>query len=216
MGIFWQKWVKSCTAGIGLGTGFVLLIITLTEIYAPFTFSKGWQEAVCLFAIYLGSGLLHGFFIAIPQMNLLRLRYTRLSTKGWIFNTIFVCVLLWVGIALLRLLMDDIYSQFMVLNRFTIFGIGILTGTGIGLVFGISQYATIRKHAIHAYRWIVANLLAGLLSGVILSLPLMLHIFDLSTAVIITSLLFALLLMGFTVSSVTGYYIEERLSPKIS
>jgi hypothetical protein len=216
MGIYWQKWVRSCTAGIGLGTGLALLLVSLVEINGTYNFSKGWQQTLLIFGIYLGAGILQGVFIGLPQINKLRLRYTRIQVRNWILNTILVCIIIWLGIGLIRLLISDIYQQVMKLNELYQLLLGIASGFMVGLLLGIFQYATIRKYAIHAYRWIIANIVAGIFSGLILSIPLVLHLYEFSRPISIFTIVVSLGVMGFTFSSITGYYLVERLSPKLS
>jgi hypothetical protein len=216
MTLYWKNWVRSCTAGIGFGTGIAILIAFLASHYAPLEIQHSWIYWTYYYSFLILAGLIQGLFIGISQINRLRLRYPRIRPSGWITNTVITNILIWLGIATLSLIFSDPIQTFWQTGYLYKFVLGLSLGFTSGILHGLFQYASMRKHAIHAYRWITSNILGWSLAGLLLSFALILSLAYMSRVITLLAGFLAVILMGITVAMVTGYYLVERLSPKLS
>lgn len=213
MSSLWKKWTLNCAAGevIGIAGAGLIAYLVNSIVGEPDNLD---DKLLVLFAMLL-AGFVEGSVLGWFQYRVLRIKFTSMRSKEWMFYTVLVAVLgwFWGMLPSLFLIPRQVNGQEEAIwdfsNPFLFSAMSIGMGLVLGAIFGIFQWFPMRKHAEKAYLWIIANALGwGLGLAWIFTFA---SIPTEASSVVFVVLMGACggILAGLSVGIVTGYFLER-------
>jgi hypothetical protein len=208
----WMRpaWMWSCLSGsmIGMTVSAAIAALALSHL-AGYRYGAPRLVSVELTAI---AAVLEGAFIGYFQWRMLRRIFPTMSSGAWVGASMIAagsgCVLSWLptSFALTSALaprFGDVSVDPIGIARFS-----IVTGSLVGLVWGVAQYFVLRRHVHRAGLWILASVIAWTMSFVWIYMAAMLP--DRSTSALIQILLgtFSGFVLGTAIGLVQGYVLN--------
>lgn len=152
---FW-RWTLACGLAELLGIGAAALWWVMLDRLEPEP-----RTLLACMVMLLGkglSGLFEGTILGLIQGALLRLRYPRLSVRGWIAATCALAVLGWLlGSAPSIFLPQQAGSPDFDPSLTLTIALASVSGALVGVLFGAAQWLVLRHAASRASLWIWAN-----------------------------------------------------------
>ncbi|MDH3604123.1 MAG: hypothetical protein OEU26_31330, partial [Candidatus Tectomicrobia bacterium] len=167
-------------------------------------------ERVTVMAVMVGAGAIEGLSIGYFQWRVLRSVFPKLTAASWLIATITVGALGWFLGMLPSTLMAGATTELAQspdLPAGLVASWAALLGTGLGAVFGGSQWIVLRRHAHNAWTWMVANAMGWAIAMVILFLAASWPTEATAAGVVVLLGALAGLLAGLTVGAVTGWFL---------
>lgn len=164
MNKLWKRWTINCTIGELLGIACAGGIAFLVNSIIGDPIDIGSKIIVLIAMMF--AGLVEGAVLGYFQWKVLVTKFPKMSQKEWLFFTILVGVLGWfLGmLPSLFLIPESSYESGAngSINYSSPFIYAILSismGLILGAIFGLFQWFSLRKYAVNAYQWIIANAL---------------------------------------------------------
>jgi hypothetical protein len=211
------RWVLACTAGelIGFGAAGAIAAFAFGAIPDPTTVPL----AVLLILACVAAGLVEGATLGLFQWLAMRRAFPSLRARAWTSVTALAGATGWfLGALPATLVSLSGASQSAEANAgwdpgmFTTVLASSGMGLALGAMFGVFQWIVLRKHAVNAHRWILANAL-----GWAIALP---WSFVAGSSVAASSspalvwgvAALAGVMMGLTVALVTGFFLRRLVA----
>ena len=201
----WITWTINCSCGEFFG----MTMAAGIAISASLLFGEPVRgiEGVIIMALMVFAGVIEGLSIGYFQWRVLHSVFPKLMISSWLIATVTVAVLGWILGMVPSTLMQEVTTtpaQSLELTTGMLVFWAALLGAVLGAAFGVSQWRVLRRHAQHAWTWIVANSMGWAFAFVFIFYAASLPAEVTSTAVIVLIGGIASILAGLSVGAVTG------------
>ena len=157
---YWLNWTIACGTGEFLGIGVAAGIAFVQFAFLGEPVNLGGK--VILLLLIALAGIIEGSVTGYFQWSVLKKKLTNIKARNWLGFTALGAAIGW----LLGMTPSVIFSSQastpstnIEFSDLQIAMLAILGGVVLGALFGAFQWIELRKHALNASRWILANLL---------------------------------------------------------
>jgi hypothetical protein len=160
----WKKWTINCAIGELLGIACAGGIAFGINSIIGEPQSLGNKLVVLISMMF--AGFIEGAVLGLFQWKVLVTKFQNIPKKEWMFYTILVGILGWFLGMLPSLFFIPNTTEAQTVNEGMDFSnpyifafLSVSVGLGLGAVFGLFQWFSLKKYAQKAYKWIIANAL---------------------------------------------------------
>ena len=204
---YWLNWTIVCGLGEFFGIGFAAGVAVLHFNLAgePRTIAL----KLLVIAVMMLAGIVEGLITGHFQWSVLKKRFPGIRARNWLALTALGAVIAW----MLGMIPSTFFAPEASSAGVVDFSIGqiVLLSAGMGVVlgalFGVFQWIELKKHAVKAGWWIVANALGWTVGLAIIFTGASQPANEAGMAVAITIGAISGLLAGLAVGAVTGVFL---------
>ncbi|OGO24295.1 MAG: hypothetical protein A2144_10225 [Chloroflexi bacterium RBG_16_50_9] len=206
---YWLKWTIACGAGefLGIAVAAGIWVLHATILGEPQVIS----QKIILLVFMIFAGVFEGLVTGGLQWSVLKIKFTDLKAKNWLFFTALGAAVAWLlGMMPSTFFIPDAAGNHSVgfeLSGWLFIFMSAFMGMVLGVIFGIFQWLELRKHALAAGQWILANSVGWLAGIVTIFLGASLPSADTKLAVTIVIGAVSGLLGGLFVGAITGLFL---------
>jgi hypothetical protein len=211
---YWLHWTIACGMGefLGIGVAAGIAFLHIHFLGEPQTIG---QRLLVIFVMVL-AGIIEGLVVGSFQWSVLRRKFVNLKVQNWLIVTALGAATAW----LLGMLPSTFFapepsaasSESLEFSSAQFALLAVLSGVVLGALFGAFQWVELRKHALNASRWIVANLLGWTVGLAIIYLGASAPLVETGLAAVIMIGTISGLLSGLSVGAITGLFLVKLKS----
>ena len=155
----YSAWLRGCLVGAGLAlalSGVMSVLIRL--VLSEYRTEAARSLSAALVAV---AAILEGGIIGYCQWRVLRRVFPTMSSRMWVGATMVAaavgCVIPWLPTSFATASSAAAKFGDVSMSLFAAARLSILTGVLIGIVWGVSQYVILHRHAHHASIWVLSS-----------------------------------------------------------